>query len=141
MQLWMIQVETFRGSFCCHLGFCLVWSLVWFFVLFSEVKKLFPKFVFQKDARSRLRNQCKEISKVPERKAVNCHQEKKKKDESWWKKDWPYKYGRVTHKLHSMPIHSRARTMLHIYEEILKPDIHGFKLLLLHWPLFKVNIT
>lgn len=78
MQLWMIQVETFRGSFCCHLGFCLVWGLVWFFVLFSEVKKLFPKFVFQKDAGSR--NQCKEISKgTLERKAVNCHQEKKKK--------------------------------------------------------------
>lgn len=50
----------------------MVWGLVWFFVLFSKVKKklIFPKFAFQKDVGARLRNQCKEISKVPERKAV-----------------------------------------------------------------------
>lgn len=49
-----------------------IWGLVWFFVLFSKVKKnlIFPKFAFQKDVGARLRNQCKEISKVPERKAV-----------------------------------------------------------------------
>ena len=56
--------------------------MVWFFVLFSEVKKLlFPKSVFQKDVGSRLRK-CKEISKVPERKAVKLTVTEKKRDES-----------------------------------------------------------
>lgn len=78
------------------LRFVLVSCLV-SFLLFSEVEKLlFSKFVFQKDIRTRLRNQCKEMFKVLERNVT----EKKK-----WitrEKDWPHKYCRVMHKLQSM---------------------------------------
>lgn len=77
MQLSMIQVETFRESFSSVLRFLFVGHLVGF-LLFSEVEKLLKTLL-----RSRIRNQCKEIFQVPERKVVKCHGEK---DETQGKK-------------------------------------------------------
>lgn len=62
----MIQVETFRESFCCC--FWLRVLLVGY-LLFSEVEKT------SKDVRLTLRSQCKEMFPVPEGNVIKGHGE------------------------------------------------------------------
>lgn len=73
MQLWIIQVETFRNSFVVVVVVAVLRLVCWLFGWFSFV---FSSGKTSKDVRSRLRNQCKEMFQVSKRKVVKGHCEK-----------------------------------------------------------------